>query len=146
MAKVSYYNVATGLAEIIEIEYDATMPEPTPDELKIIKLKELSDSYASALVGTFVSSVTGVPVVYLYTKDAQFIYSKWANVLALNPDKDLVFFDIANREKIFMNRTQFLTLMDEMEQNEVNLYLDFKAKQDAIKNATTESEIISILI
>lgn len=135
------YNPITG--EITIVEYQE--PYIALEDKKALLLKELNYTYNASLENGFYSSASSYPVQYGYSQNMQMIYSKWANVLALDPSRTSVTFAISNGQ-ITLTRDQFIQFMNDAESFEINLFTSKTDFENQISSATTIDELNAINI
>lgn len=134
-----FFNPVTGE---ITVRYVEDIPVSI-DYLKSQMLLSLYTLYQEILNRGFISSANGTPIEYGYDSNYQLIYSKWANVLALNSTKDSITFGTPN-SMVTMTRAQFLQFMDECEQFELGLFLKRKDLESKINNAQSIDDLNAI--
>lgn len=111
------------------------------DDLKSSMLSSLSNLYQDILNRGFSSSASGSPIFYGYDPNYQLIYSKWANVLALDPTRASVSFSTPNGTLVTLTRDQFMKFMNDAETFELNLFNNRMNLEANISNATTVDEL-----
>lgn len=144
MAKQILFNPITNEKTIVDVEEDDIVVDI--NLLKSEMLTYILVQYKNTLSQGFVSSVTGEEVKYRYKDVDQLNYSKWANVLALNPLKNSVSFETNSHGFITLTREQFIALMDDIETFEMNMYTKRMGIEYKIKNAVTVDELKAINI
>jgi hypothetical protein len=131
MAKQININALTG--EITEVDVaDIIVPV---EVLREQKLQVLYGIYDYLLSRGFISYANGSAIQYGYDMNMQIIYSKWANVLALDPNKASVMFSIPDSQIVTLTRDQFIQFMNDAETFELNLFNSRMELESQIKNA-----------
>lgn len=133
------YNPITG--EITVVEYQE--PYISLDDKKSLSLKELSYIYSTCLDDGFNSSANGTIIQYGYSQNMQMVYSKWANILALNSNIADVTFSISNGV-VTLTRDQFVQFMSDAQSFEISLFNKLNSYKNQISSATTVDEINAI--
>lgn len=144
MAKKVIFDAMTGETTIEEIIDEITENIIPLEDLKLIKLEQLMDSYKSTIVSGFPSSATGEQIIYGYKQQDQLNYSKIANLFALDTNKTSTILGSESHGVVTLTKEQFLVFMADAETHEMNLYLKRKNIENSINNATTVEELEQI--
>lgn len=132
MVKQININVLTG--EITE--EDISDVQQDIETIREQKLQNLYSLYSYILSNGFISSANGSPIQYGYDTNFQMIYSKWANVLALDPNRTSVTFSVPDGSIVTLTRDQFIQFMNDAENFELNLFNNRANLENQIKNET----------
>lgn len=109
-------------------------------------LLSLYNLYQEKLENGFISSASGTTIQYGYDSNYQLIYSKWANVLALDPNRESITFSTPNSTIVTLTRVQFIQFMNDAEQFELGLFNNKMSFEEQIKNASTVDELNTMVI
>jgi hypothetical protein len=143
MAKKVIFHAKTGEKEIIDVE-DSGVTEQDLEEIRKIVLLDVMENYKAKIATSFKSSALGVEMTFSYKQQDQLSYSKWANTLALDPQKEFVIMGSLSHGVVQVTRAQFLKFMDDVENYELNLYFKRKSIEEKVKSAKSIDEIYKI--
>jgi hypothetical protein len=139
-------DATTGKQYFEEVEEEPFEASLSIEELKERKQRELMEAYKEAITKGMVSTSTGEEVTFGYSPQDQLNYTKWANVLSLDPNKEFVTIGSSSHGVVQLTRAQFLQFSRDCEKHEMDLYTKRIAIHRQLETATTSEELNAIFI